>query len=270
MNKDLTVWYISSPGRSGSTLLDIILGNQSGYFSCGELVFVHDRFYNTSEYCSCGKKLNECEFWKEVLELWEKKAQLDITSFLFLSKKYLKNTSTLKLIGALVTNNHSVKSLAKDYELLYECIAKVSGSSDLIDSSKNAQQLLLLRFTSLQVKPILLRRNLKAVIKSNKKVLAKSMSDGVEKDVEVSSTSYIVATWLMNVIFSYMFSLGSRQYFVKYENIVSNPLKELKHITKVDSAYIEKLRNRGVFVADHLCAGNRMRMKDSISIEKQT
>lgn len=56
------VVYIVGDGRSGSTLLDRILGQLEGWASCGELWYVWE-----DDPCGCGVRLGECEFWHPVL-----------------------------------------------------------------------------------------------------------------------------------------------------------------------------------------------------------
>jgi hypothetical protein len=56
---------IGSSGHSGSTLLDLMLGNHSQVSSAGEMnrlsLFADDRV------CACGSTVSECEYWDRVL-----------------------------------------------------------------------------------------------------------------------------------------------------------------------------------------------------------
>ncbi|WP_164905182.1 hypothetical protein [Aequorivita ciconiae] len=45
-NKNITVLYIAGNGHSGSTLLDIIIGSSSDFFSAGELTFITEILYS--------------------------------------------------------------------------------------------------------------------------------------------------------------------------------------------------------------------------------
>jgi hypothetical protein len=55
------VLYIAGWGRSGSTLLDRILGGLEGWFSCGELKSLWHPVP-----CGCGAPVAECEFWSRI------------------------------------------------------------------------------------------------------------------------------------------------------------------------------------------------------------
>lgn len=56
--------YIAGRGRSGSTILDIILGNSSEIESVGEMIAGLSRV--DREVCSCGAAVLECPFWLQV------------------------------------------------------------------------------------------------------------------------------------------------------------------------------------------------------------
>ena len=63
--------YISSLSHSGSTLLEMILGGHSQFIGLGEIAEVvranRDEEFYSEEWCSCGQKMTECDFWHEVV-----------------------------------------------------------------------------------------------------------------------------------------------------------------------------------------------------------
>ena len=60
------VLFIGGLGRSGSTLVDRVLGQTPGVCSVGELVFLWERGLLANERCGCGEPFDGCPFWKEV------------------------------------------------------------------------------------------------------------------------------------------------------------------------------------------------------------
>ncbi|NNE43484.1 MAG: hypothetical protein HKN12_04695, partial [Gemmatimonadetes bacterium] len=58
------VVYITGYGRSGSTLLDILIGQADGVTGVGELDLLHRDWGERG--CSCGKDYDDCEFWSAV------------------------------------------------------------------------------------------------------------------------------------------------------------------------------------------------------------
>ena len=59
------VIYIAADSRSGSTLLDLLLGNHDSIVSVGELRRLAEH-YNGSLACTCGLSVDQCGFWRDV------------------------------------------------------------------------------------------------------------------------------------------------------------------------------------------------------------
>ena len=64
------ILYIVGAGRSGSTILDIALGNSPEICSSGELVRLPERGWLDDQYCACGERVNRCAFWRDVKSRW--------------------------------------------------------------------------------------------------------------------------------------------------------------------------------------------------------
>ena len=60
----VTVLYIGGLGRSGSTLLDLMLGQVPGLCAVGELSYLWAR--SDDDLCGCGERFAACAFWKQV------------------------------------------------------------------------------------------------------------------------------------------------------------------------------------------------------------
>ena len=67
------VIYIAGEGRSGSTLLERILGQHNKIFAAGELIHIWERSFMENQLCSCGKSFYECEVWKDIISNFRKK-----------------------------------------------------------------------------------------------------------------------------------------------------------------------------------------------------
>jgi len=62
------VVYIAGSGRSGSTLLERMLGAAPGMVNIGELVDAFRRVVPGDERCGCGDRFSACPFWCKVGE----------------------------------------------------------------------------------------------------------------------------------------------------------------------------------------------------------
>src|SRR5207249_8771406 len=61
------VLYVAGSGRSGSTILDRILGQVDGFFSAGELCNLWGRGLLARRRCGCGTPVPDCPVWGAVL-----------------------------------------------------------------------------------------------------------------------------------------------------------------------------------------------------------
>ena len=64
----IKVLYIGGYGRSGSTLLDRLLGQMQGFHSVGEMWNIWQKCFIENQLCGCGKPFQECDFWSAVVE----------------------------------------------------------------------------------------------------------------------------------------------------------------------------------------------------------
>lgn len=58
-----SVVYVAGYGRSGSTVLALLLGSQPGVRSLGEIGLVWDQLEQSGAECSCGARLESCGSW---------------------------------------------------------------------------------------------------------------------------------------------------------------------------------------------------------------
>lgn len=62
------VLYIAGWGRSGSTILDNILGQLDGFYSVGELRYIWERGFIENRLCGDGVPFRENNFWRTTLD----------------------------------------------------------------------------------------------------------------------------------------------------------------------------------------------------------
>jgi hypothetical protein len=137
------ILYILSDGRSGSTLLDLLLGSHPRVQSLGEMKHFH-RYAGTGgnvKKCTCGKNLLACPHWGRMLE-------------------GLDHDYSLPL-------NQAEDFAMRNYDLFLR-ICKVADVTWICDSSKDPGRLdLLLSSPGIDVEIIHLVRDPRAVAYSN-------------------------------------------------------------------------------------------------------
>ena len=132
------VLYIGGFGRSGSTLVERILGQLPGFCSAGEIVFLWQRGLLENQLCGCGATFSECDFWTRVGKTafggWD---QVDAAEMLALQREVDRN----RYIPAMVAPRlrPGAKPALARYTAalssLYQGIREVSGARVVIDAS---------------------------------------------------------------------------------------------------------------------------------------
>lgn len=265
-----TIYYISGAGRSGSTLFDISLGNLHNTFSLGELIFFVENGIVHNEYCSCGERVPNCSFWGNVIKEWEKTRVLSVQEYLQAQQDLLRNKKTISNIFYYFFPKAQHRQYIKDVTALYEILFEATNHSILVDSSKNAQYILILKKLPFRCKVLHLTRSFSGVLNSSKKELKKNPEDGVERDLIPMRLRYILSIWILDNVLSFLFSLGIDYQRIKYEHLISNPEETIQRIHPLSSNDLIRYKNRGPLQAAHLVAGNKMRMGDDIYIQQPT
>jgi hypothetical protein len=143
------VVYLGGLGRSGSTLLERLLGELPGVCSAGEVVHMWQRGVAEGELCGCGEPFGSCPFWREVGRLafggW---AVLDLRRVAELQASVDRNRY-IPLLAAPVLHPSMRRGLdeyVSYYLRVYSAIAEVSGCPTVVDSSKHASLAFCLRW----------------------------------------------------------------------------------------------------------------------------
>src|ERR1041384_6184892 len=124
----LRLGYISGVARSGSTVLDSVLGNHPLIQSVGELArLVSDGWINNF-YCSCGKPSQECPFWVAVHQTWrDLNARVTVPEYLEMQNKVKRFRQWPFLLHGSWNNSHTFQLYAQQTFLLLKAIQMVSG-----------------------------------------------------------------------------------------------------------------------------------------------
>lgn len=137
------VLYIGGAGRSGSTLLDVILGNTAECVAVGEVKHFFEYFTVNPVRCGCGSPLRECSFWKAVVARAEF-SEPELLRAAELNLKFNRSRNAPQL-QAKLRRAPELAELSAYFERLYAAVLDVSGKTILVDNSKSPAHLLLLR-----------------------------------------------------------------------------------------------------------------------------
>ena len=133
------VLYIVGKGRSGSTLLDIILGEIDGYFSTGQLRTLWTSGLINAYDCGCEVPVPKCEVWAPILEE-AFGPDLDPRRIADLQRAVLSWRSAPRVLRAARRRSAGDWPELHEYRrvlsTLYRAIATVTGARVIVDSSK--------------------------------------------------------------------------------------------------------------------------------------
>ena len=195
----MNILYVASDTRSGSTMLDYILGDNPHVVSVGEIRFLHSHIVESGvghSYgwkCSCGEKLKQCDFWGAVIREYEsegRNVEKDETSYIQRKSGVLSNLALLValylpienlrkiVVGLTQTDGESVTNLTNTLRYMH----LIANTDFVLDSSKKGRQLSCLidaarDDSSTEVKVIHLMRDPRATVWS--KVRRKGKTDSL-------------------------------------------------------------------------------------------
>lgn len=131
------VLHITGEGRSGSTLLGILLGQRSGWFTAGEVRYLWQRGLVERRLCGCGLPVPACPVWSEVLTKVGGVDDIAVRDVL----KALHTLSRPSVIARAVRNGGSPKrtqlgALSDTLTDLYSGLREVARCNVIVDTSK--------------------------------------------------------------------------------------------------------------------------------------
>jgi hypothetical protein len=222
----LKVLFIGGYGRSGSTVLDRVLGQIPGFFSVGELRHLFQEGFVENRRCGCGDPFLECDFWRGVTE----------RAFGSLDDEELADLTALKgrvdhwwrspLLGWRIggaERRRDVDRYRRVLRRLYAAIAVESGASVLIDSSKDISHGFALRGLDggLDLHILHLVRDARAVAWSWQR---EKFNPGAGRDMDRHSLLKTSAEWsVINALTRMHRPTGARYATLHYGDFAADP-----------------------------------------------
>jgi hypothetical protein len=231
--------YVAGEGRSGSTILGLILGQVEGFFSVGELYYIWDRGLIENRLCSCGVNFSECPVWGRILShAFGGSDRIDAVELLDLRRRDLRNrhimfAPTRKSVQARVEQMGEYKGTL---EKLYHAVRSVSRGRVIVDSSKEpAYGQVLQDIPSIDLYVLHLVRDSRAVAYSWAFRRKPKMADWNLNDLMVPHGSIETSLfWLGgNLAIERFLRRNPERYMrLRYEDFVEKPLDSVESILR--------------------------------------
>lgn len=253
------VIYIAGNGHSGSTLLDIILGQSPSHFSAGELTFI-SRESIFDEMCSCKAQIRQCSLWQAILSHWEATREISFEEYRILRNRFERNKSLPRLFINLIWPTDAFRKYASATQSLFQAIQHCTQAEVIIDSSKSALRIAVLRrFADLTI--VHLCRNFGGYLNSVSKYSPKNIEKGIEQESKPTPTLKAFFDWVLNNMLVTIFSIGLRRHRVYYRNLIENGNVVDRIVPGVSHTLAHELH------ADHMLAGNILRLRPRIKVD---
>ncbi len=261
------VLYIMGTGRSGTTILEILLANNPGFAGVGEVKHIFRDGFIADHVCSCGKPTSGCELWSEVLRrtAWSRQdcARLGDTV------QDLESHQHFPLIWA----NLGAKQAREQYSLaardLFRSVAAVRQCRVVVDSSKFAGRALLLsQALPERIKVLCITRSAAGLLKAFAK---KNEGEQRPKGALAASAYYLYVLLCMRLV---KWRLKERCFSIRFEDLNSNPDAVLAAVESWGGYSLGVARARiaasEAFDVGHIVTGNRLRKKGKVNFEPST
>ena len=262
--------YLGGLGRSGTTVLERVLGELPGTCSVGELVHLWQRGVLDDETCGCGEPFSRCPFWTEVgrrafggwdraqaARMEELRARVDRTRF-------IPKLIAPRLMGR---QRAELREYVGTFLRLYRAISEASGGAVVIDSSKHSSLAFCLRTApGIDLRVVHVVRDSRGVAYSWTKEVRRPEATAEEALMTRYSPSKSSALWVgHNLFFGLLGRLGTRTRLLRYEDFVTEPravLTGLAEFADVPAGDMDFLTEGSVLLSpSHTVAGNPMRFR---------
>jgi hypothetical protein len=263
------VLFIAGFGRSGSTLLDRLLGSTPRLHSGGELGGIWSLGLVEDRLCSCGVRFSCCPFWQAVgsssfssLRAHEIDAVVRYMSSAFPARKMwrlLVRRTRQRLASSAPANFFDITAR------IYRGVRDVSSRPVVVDSSKSATYLMLLaQISSVDIHVVHLVRDPRAVAYSWRRPLVAD-PDGRSSMSRPGAVKSAVVWLIMNVAVEWLArQLGLSYRRVRYEDLVKDPARIVGQLRSdvLKDAEAGQLAGPSIDLGvAHIISGNPMRFR---------
>jgi hypothetical protein len=258
------ILYIMGTGRSGTTILEILLANNPGFAGVGEVKHIFRDGFISDHVCSCGQTTHQCELWSSVLRStgWT----LQDCARLGNTVQELESHKRFPLIWADVGSKQAKEDYSNAARDLFRSVAAARECRVVVDSSKFAgRALLLARALPERIKVLCITRSADGLLKAFAK---KNENEQKPKSALAASAYYLYVLLCMRLVKA---RLKDRCFAIRFEDLNRDPDAVLAKIENWSGYSFSTTRARigaqQAFDVGHIVTGNRLRKKGKVKFE---
>ena len=265
-SQPLKVVFVAGAGRSGSTLLDLLLGSAPGAAAVSELRHIWRLGFVEDEFCGCAERFSACPFWRAVVAEAYGGRPPDAERIDRAQERLLRSRNAPALAWQRLRGNAlrgKAERWAANQLPILRSIQAVSGASTIVDSSKNPMYgLLLATLPGVDLRVVHLVRDARAVAYSWARRSKPDPMHAGQMQFELAKPWQAGAWWMLANIQAELAPPLRKKYLrVRYEELAANPEGEMARICAF--AGLEQLpaASRIDLGVHHSIGGNPMRFE---------
>lgn len=262
------VLFIGGAGRSGSTLLDRLLGMVPGLVSVGEITNIWEVGFEQDFPCGCGLAFSACPFWREVAgQAGLGPGGTPVEQVRALRARAQRGAGKLRLMSPLKGARYraDLAAYAAVVERLLAAIRLVSGARVIVDSSKlPSHGLVLASLGKVELHAVHLVRDSRAVAHSWRRQKLRRLVDGQPEYLPRLGPLHAALRYYSGNLPMHALRGAAASYsLLRYEELVRDPRGSLQRLLApagMADASLDFLDGQRAHLApNHMVDGNPMR-----------
>ncbi|NEP18058.1 MAG: sulfotransferase, partial [Leptolyngbya sp. SIO4C1] len=256
-DKKIKVLYIAGFERSGSTLVNRVLGQLDGFVAWGELRDIWEHGFAENRACTCGASFYDCIAWQQVFQYW---ADSERAMTMVRLKERARAATLLEPLGQ--PGERLLRAVSKPYlaelEQFYQALKATTHSRVIVDSTKASWYgYVLSLLPSIDLYTVHIVRDPRGVCYS----LQKRKTQG-EPECQWYNPVHAALSWnLKNLAVEKFLKSPSKKYLrVRYEDFIDSPETAIKSLTSLLQEPVSELPLVGPaavkMTVDHIITGS--------------
>lgn len=228
--------YIASDGRSGSTLLGLLLNGLNNVWGVGEAYVLFWELISPQFGCGCGKNLKECPFWSPIIN--DLSNRIDIKKNISLFRDSWRGGRVIRIkdlfeifFGWLRFDGNGLKYFCEGNKLFFSMVSnglgKIKDADYLVDNSKDPYRLFwLIKCDCFNIKIIHIMKDPRAFVYSMTKTNVNFFAR-IRKTIRMS-LRYVIENYLIERVSSKI--PAECTLLLRYEDLAVNQRQFLEKI----------------------------------------
>ncbi|MGV9303741.1 sulfotransferase family protein [Nonomuraea sp. NPDC003727] len=210
------VIFLGGLGRSGTTLLERLLGELPGVVPLGEVVHLWARGVLADEPCGCGEPFGRCPFWRQVGERAFGGWPRELAERVLALRHRVDRTRRIPAVG-----HPDLAEYVAAYDRVYSAALEVTGGTVVVDSSKHASLAFCLSAGGVAPRVVHVVRDPRAVAHSWRRTVARPEDGRPMTRWGAMRTSLHWSA--QNLALDLLSRRGARVTRVRYEDLLADP-----------------------------------------------